>query len=497
METFLIHGEGDWHGQPFRLRPDQKRFIWRWYEHDGSGRWLHRQGLRGRPRGDGKTELLAAIACLEFAGPEQFRRTTPIVHVAAASLRNAGELFSQVQIMLGGQGDTEESSPLRGLFDVMDTRVEYKDGRAGYIERIAAEASTQQGGKTTLFLADEIHEWKGRSARVYSVISSALEKRAGARELVITTAGEAKGHLPVEPGDSLAWKLYAKGLDQRQDPRRYPRFLFDWLEAGEGYDLDDSAARRAAVIEASGDAAELLWEVQDRVDRWDDPEYLHSDWRRYFLNQWPDVADDTWLSDRPTAWADCERPKLGRIPDGGEVMVGVDMALHHDSVGVTLVHPIDDVRRAWATRVFTADRGKIDHAAVLDHIRSLPEKYRPLGVAYDPRFFELPAAMLEEEGWNVIEVPQSPERMGPAAAHVYRQIMAGEIAHDGDPILAAHVNAGVWKEGDRGRVLSKKETTRLGLGHNDALIAGVIATSELDMTTPTEERRVLEGSLMS
>jgi len=489
METFLIHGEGDWHGEPFRLRPDQKLFLYRWYEHVAAG-WVYKQGMRGRPRGDGKTELLAAVACLEFAGPDQFRRTTPIIHVAAAALKQAGELFSQVQIMLGGQGDTEDRSPLRGLFDVMDTRIDYRDGSPGYIERIAAADSTAQGGKTTLFLADEIHEWRGRAAKVYGVVSSALEKRANARELIITTAGEAKGHMPPTAADTIAWKLYAKGLEQRQDPRKHPRFLFDWSEMEPTRKLDDPAERLAAVLEASGDAADLLWPAQDRVDKWDDPEYLHSDWRRYFGNQWPDQPDDFWLSDRPEAWSECESGD-GQIPGGAPVMVGVDMALHHDSVAVTLVHPVDDVRRAWQTKVFAAVKGKIDHLEVVEHIRSLATSFRPLGLAYDPRFFELPAMVLEEEGWNVIEVPQSPERMGPACAHVYRQVMSGDIVHDGDPVLAAHVHAGVWREGERGRTLSKRAAMQKGTGHIDALIAGVIATSELDTADVAPKRSLV------
>lgn len=487
MEKYLIHGEGDWFGEPFRLRPDQKRFLYRWYEYDpATGNWLYRQGLRGRPRGDGKTEFLAAIAVLEFAGPRVFRRSTPIIHIAAASLKNAGELFTQVQIMCGGQDDAfADEAPLCGLFDVFDTKIQYRDGSPGYIERVAAEATTAQGGKTTLFLADEIHEWTGRRERVHSVISTALEKRFGARELNITTAGPGRGHLPVQSTDNLAWKLYAKGLDKQADPTKHPGYLFDWSDAPDTYDLADPDQRRAAILEASGDAADNLWSVDGRVEKWNDPELMHHDWRRYFVNQWVEVSDASWLADRPGVWASLRRPKLGKIPDGAPVMVGVDMALRHDSVGVTLVHPIDDTRRAWSTTVFTADRGKIDHQAVMEHIRSLPGRYTPLGLVYDPRFFELPAMILEDEDWRVIEMPQSPERMAPAAAHVYRQIMAGEIAHDGDPTLAAHVNAGVWREGDRGRILSKKAS--LQLGHVDALIAGVMATWELDQPDIDDE----------
>lgn len=484
IETALIHGEGDLYGQPFRLLDEQRCFLWDWFEYDvRTGEWHYQQALKGDPRGAGKTEFLAAVAVVEYDGPAVFRRITPIIHVAAASLGNAGELFGQIQIMCGGQGDSVREAPLCGRFNVFDTKIEYRDGRPGYIQRIAADAGTNQGGKTTLFLADEIHEWTGRRERVHSVISSALAKRRGAREINITTAGPRKGSIPPAPTDGIAWTLYAKGLEQRENPEAHPRFLFRWAEPSRDRDLSDPEQRRTSVVEASGSAAGRLWRIEDRLAKWDDPEFRHADFERYFLNRWPEVGSGSWLEDLPNAWADLKRPRLGKIPDRAGVFVGVDSSLRHDTTSATVVYPLDDRRRVWSSRVFEAENGRVDQVALRDHLRALADRFVILRLAYDPRFFELPAQLLELEGWPVEEVPQSPERMGRAAEFVFRQIVAEEIIHDGDPVLSAHVNAAVWRESDRGRVLSR---TKSG-GPIDALTAGILATYVADVAPAEDE----------
>ena len=62
IEDNLIFAEGDWFGQPFRLRDDQKVFLWRWYEHcPKCSKWRYRRALRGAAKGDGKTAFIAAI----------------------------------------------------------------------------------------------------------------------------------------------------------------------------------------------------------------------------------------------------------------------------------------------------------------------------------------------------------------------------------------------------------------------------------------------------
>src|SRR5262245_39096263 len=69
IEQFLVHGEGDCLGQPFTLTDDQRRLVYRIYERTREGRRRYRQVLVGRPKGYGKTELGAALAIAELAGP--------------------------------------------------------------------------------------------------------------------------------------------------------------------------------------------------------------------------------------------------------------------------------------------------------------------------------------------------------------------------------------------------------------------------------------------
>ena len=56
----------------------------------------------------------------------------------------------------------------------------------------------------------------------------------------------------------------------------------------------------------------------------------------------------------------------------------------------------------------------VDVTDVMEHIRELGRAYDLKAVSYDPRFFDVPAKMLEDEGHAMVKVPQSPEAMTPA-----------------------------------------------------------------------------------
>src|SRR5690606_35544531 len=98
IERFLVHSQGDYLGQPFRLRPWQKAFIYRAYELLPDGSRRYDRALLGVGKGNGKTELAAALALAELAGPVVFDgwerpgvprrpvpRTAPDIPIAAAS----------------------------------------------------------------------------------------------------------------------------------------------------------------------------------------------------------------------------------------------------------------------------------------------------------------------------------------------------------------------------------------------------------------------------
>lgn len=478
IEDNLIFAEGDWFGKPFRLRTDQKLFLWRWYEYCGNcAKWRYRRALRGAAKGDGKTAFIAAIACVEFGGPPPIAPPSPNVPIMAASFEQANLLFSAAATMLGGRDEAVKEAPLCGFFEVYDTEIRFADGRPGRLYRVAAAAGTNDGTLPTTFIADEVHELGevgSNKARVHLVISNSLAKRATGREINLSTAG-------FDVDNSLLGDMYKHGKRVEYDPSFDPEFLFDWQEAPEGLDYDQPEHREIAVRAASK-AADVLWDVSDRVRRYNAPGVQKHEWIRYYANRWVAIAEDSWLVDHPAAWDNC-RGEWESNPDAPFV-VSVDMALKRDSVAVSRIEDLADGRYAITSRIWRPDVGQpVDHLDVFNYVRSLAHGGEFRGVVYDPRFFELPGRMLEDEGILVIAFDQSPQRMAPACGLAYDLILEGRVVHDGDPDLASHVKSAVKRIQERGFTLSKGKSKR----HIDAAITlcmGLWVLHEVPFGTP-------------
>jgi phage terminase large subunit-like protein len=488
MQSLLICAEGDWFGKPLRLRAGQKRFTYRWYEFcPRCGYWHYDQALRGAATGDGKTTFVAALECLEMFGPPQIAPVSPNIVNAAASFDQADLLFSIAGVMLGGRDQAVREAPLCGYAEVYDTEIRYADGRPGIMKRVAAVAGTNEGGLPSLFVGDELHEWGdigSTKARVHMVIGKSTKKRrmicrlpdgtevqrGPGRNLNISTAGFDVEH-------SLLGAMYLNGRRAERDPSVAPRLLFDWWEARDGLDYSRAEDRRIAVQDAS-DAAGVLWDVEARVREYDKPEVASHEWIRYYANAWVPVSQDSWLKDHPGAWAKCRGTWeiLGHEP----TVLAIDMALKRDSVSVRELAQLDDGRVATVNRTWYPGDGKIDHLEVWDYIKSTATALGPRfrGLVYDPRFFELPARMLEEEGFLVIEFDQSPANMTPACGLAFDLIIRQQIVHSGDPDEARQVNAAVKREQERGFTLSKGRS-RIHIDAAITLCMGVDALARL------------------
>lgn len=478
IEDNLIFAEGDFFGRPFKLRPDQRGFLYEWFEHcPECGQWRYDEALWGAASGDGKTALVAAIICLEFAGPPQIAPTSPNIPISAASFEQADRVFSAVATMLGGQDGQVKEAPLNGFFEVYDTEIKFADGRPGLMYRVAAVAGTNEGGLPSLFVADELHEYGDvgdRKARMHTVISKSTRKRStgrgSGRVLNLSTAGFDVDH-------SLLGAMYKIGHRAQRDRSVAPRFLFRWHEAPAGLNYNDPAQREIAVKAASPGAG-VQFSVADRVADWNKPNMPSHEWRRYYANSWVGVAVESWLQDHPAAWAGCQG-EWDSDPVNPFV-VAVDMALRRDTVAVDRVERLPDGRTAVTARIWDAQdhAGRIPHTDVWRHVHDLAVGEGFRGVVYDPRFFQLAAEQLEDEGVEVVEFDQQPARMVPACGHAFQLIVDGLIVHDGDPELTAHVVAAVKREQERGFTLSKGKSRR----HIDGAVAlcmGVWALEQL------------------
>lgn len=466
IEDNCICGEGDWYGQLITLRPDQRAFVYRWYEFcPGCGQWHYDESVRGAATGDGKTQFVAALVLLDFAGPPQIAPASPNIPIAAASFEQADLLFSAVATMCGGRDQAVKESPLCGFFEVYDTEIKFSDGRPGRIFRVAAVAGTNEGGLPTLFVRDELHEWGDlgdRKTRLATVIGKSTRKRripgrGCGRIISLSTAGFDKDH-------SFLGALYKLGIRVRRNPRLSPRLLFDWREAPDGLDYRKAADRRRAVLAASA-ASGVLWNVEDRVNDWGKPAFPPHEWIRYYANKWVDVAEESWLKDHPSAWTNCQG--TWRPDPANPFVLAVDMALRRDSVAVDRVESLPDGRTAVTARIWEPVDGQIDHLDVFNYIRREARGDGFRAVVYDPRFFELPGKQLEDEGMMTVQFDQTPQRMAPACGLTFDLITHAGIVQDGDPEFGAHVKAAVRREQERGFTLSKGKSRR----HIDAAVA--------------------------
>lgn len=479
IEDNCICGEGDYEGQLIKLRPDQKRFLYRWYEYcPRCEQWHHDEALRGAATGDGKTQFIASIAVLEFAGPPQIAVASPNIPIAAASFEQADLLFTAVATMCGGRDQAYKESPLCGFFEVYDTEVKFSDGRAGRIFRVAAVAGTNEGGLPSLFVCDELHEWgdpESKKARVKTVIGKSTKKRrtkrGSGRVISLSTAG-------FDIDSSLLGEMCKRGEKVLHDPSIDPRFLYDWRQAPEGLDYRKPKDRELAVRAAS-EAADVLWSVADRVNAWGKPEYPPHEWIRYFANRWVDVAEDSWLKDHPAAWADCEG--TWESDDANPWVLSVDMALKHDSVAVNRIEHLPDDRFAVTTRIWRAadHEGRIPHDRVWSYIKGEAKGLGFRGVVYDPRFFEVPARMLEDDNILAVEFDQSPQRMAPACGLSFKLILEKRIVHNGDPDLGAHVKGAVAVPQERGGFTLRKGKSKTHIDATIAMCMGVWVLHEV------------------
>lgn len=465
IERCLVHSEGDYYGKPFHLIDYHRRFIWRAYELNPDGSRKYKRALLGLPKGNGKTELSAAIAVCELGGPVVFdgwqpngkpkgvQRVAPDIPVAASSFEQADELFRSARAMIS-QG------PLARFFESFDTEIQPKHG-SGRMYRVAAIAGPNDGRRPTFLTCDELHEWTGPKERVHLVLSNGRAKRNDSWELNISTAGW--------DTTSLLGKLYSHGRRVEAGEEEDPTFLFEWLEASKDFELSDPQQLREAILSCNPGIGHWL-SIDNILEKHANiPEH---EFRRYFLNQWTS-APERWLPQ--AAWNACSSNR--QITRDIPVVLGFDGSYSGDStaiVGCTLeAKPHLFVINCWEKPEGTAD-WKIDVPDVEQSIRNFCSTHKVKRIGCDPHRWQRSISVLEQEGLPVVTWPShSANFMSPACQEFERAVTSGQLTHDGDDRLERHIGNCVVKIDSRGPriVKDQKDSPR----RIDLAVAAVIA----------------------
>jgi phage terminase large subunit-like protein len=442
IETYCRPPKGKGHGQPLKLAKFQKEFL-----EDALADGVDSAVLQ-TPRGNGKSSGGGALATWAlFDDDETGAPQVPIIAttvgqairscygVAASMIRNEPELLRRSLIFTG----------------IGTSRVDVP-ANEGTMFPISNDPDGLQGLDYSLAIVDEIG---------FQPIESwdSLRLASGKRDR------------------SVAIGLGTPGLDRlnalhhlRQallEGAKPTGFVFKEFSAPEGCELDDRTAWRKA---NPAIAAGFLRETALANDLGITPE---AHFRLFRLGQWVD-GTDAWLGASGKAtWEALTSP--WDLVDGAPTWVGLDAGIKRDSTAVVVVQRREDGRLHAMARIWVpTPETPVDLTEAMQYIRELDDRYQIEAVSYDPRFFDVPAKMLSDEGVKMVEIPQSIERMTPAVGNLYELIQQRGLTHDGTAEFATQVLNAVPRSNDRGFILSKGKSR----GRIDAAVALALAVQQ-------------------
>lgn len=336
---------------------------------------------------------------------------------------------------------------------------------------LAADSDYNEGLNPSFVVIDELHAHKNRG--VYDALTSHLH--TGAREdpfvCTITNAGS-------DP-ESVCFEVYTQAMaviEGRPDARQDLYAFVPELTENELYDK----TKWKKVAPASWTTIAGMEEAQRKF-----PEYV---FQRRYLNYWTE-AQDSWL---PYEYWDDAEDQDRVLPKGAPIVVAADMGMSKDTTALAWAGMDEDgcliVRsHIWGIRqkdravdppcheLLKTDRFPIKTLRYFIADELLPH-YQILEVDYDKWMMEQLAQELSDEGLNMVEFPQTDQRMIPASEDLWNAIVRDDILrHDGDPVLTKHVMAGVVDETGRGWRINKRRTQRAC----DGLVAMLMASHRM------------------
>ena len=476
----LPHTKGEWEGKPFWLLPWQERIvrdIFGVVKPDGMRQF--RTVYVEISKKQGKSELAAAIALyLLYADNEPSAE----VFSAAADRQQGSIVYDVARRMI------EMTPALMRRSKVMTAgkRVVNYDN-AGYYQVVSADVGGKHGFSISGLVFDELHTQPNR--KLWDVLTKGSgDARRQPLHVAITTAGTDR--------NSICYELHTKSVDllkgRRVDPTFYPVVYSlpddaDWTDEANWYLANPSLGytvpierMREAFQQARGNPAE------------------ENVFRTLRLSQWVGST---------VAWIPEHIYEMGNTPidpeslEGRDCYAGLDLSSSGDITALVLMFPPRDetekyvclpffwvpeetvpirVRRAsvpydnWVARgfMYATPGNVIDYAYIQNTIERLSQKYHILEIAFDRWGSNMLVERLTEMGLTVVPFGQGYKDMSPGSREFYEQLMKGNIAHGGNPVLRWMAGNVVVETDPAGNI---KPTKAKSADKIDGVVAAIMA----------------------
>lgn len=468
IERTCTHGPGDVYGKPVRLTGEECEFLEDAYRLDPkTGRrevdiavYVRRKGLR-------KSELGSWLVAFEAAGPARAdwddHGARPIARpVMDPAIYCVATTENQGDLVYGAFRAIVKASPtLEPLFDV-GLEVTYLTSGPGRVELVQARnPAALDGLRPTFEVGDEPHLWlpSKRLDESWATLRRGLRKRHASQPWAFLPS-TAYG-----PGQESVLEVLHTAVGRRDGRNRVGRLLVDWRQASLDWDLTDATQLRMAIEEAGGDST---WSDNEAIAaEFESGTVPEHEFRRYWLNQAVEVDGDSWL---PRGRWEAQRRPGRRVNVEQKFSAALDVAIRNDTAALRWGQFQPDGNVMTEAAVFHAQGDVIDQWQIVETILALHRSGNLDEVAYDPAYFPMGAAVLLDNGVNMVEFPQSHARMVPACALAYEMICTGSVVHDDDPIAAAQIVAATPYATGEGWRLSKGRDKRRHIDSSIALV---------------------------
>lgn len=483
IEKYCLVPEGKLVGQPIRLDPFQKDFIWAVYDNPAGTT----EGILSMARKNGKTALIACLLLVHLVGPEA-RLNSQIVS-GARSRKQAALVFNLAWKMV------KLNPKLKALVRVIPS-AKTLIGLALNVtyEALSAEAGTAHGLSPVLAILDELGQVRGPLDDFVEAIETASGAYDDALRLVISTQAPTDADmLSIKIDDALR--------------SRDPKILVRLYAAEPKADVLDPEAHKAAnpALGTFRSKVELL-AAAEKAARMPSAE---NGFRNLYLNQRVNRFSP-FIS--PSVWGACNDNTDDEAFQKGEVFGGLDLAETTDLcafVLAALYHGVwhlrawfwkpeatlkDHTKRdrvpyeTWADQGFinTTPGVAVDYEYVAHDLARICDGIPVIKIGYDRHRFKTLETQMQKVG---VDLPFEPfgqgfVSMAPAMDLIEIDFLNGKVRHGANPVLTmCAANAVVNKDPAGNRKLDKAKST----GRIDGMVAAVMARGVAALTGDNDD----------
>lgn len=370
------------------------------------------------PEGTGKSTSIAQLALYGADYSE-----SPWIPVGASSAKQARIVYDQAAGFIERTPGMKDRFRCFGGYKLIRS---LRNGGIG-IEVFSHDPNTGDGVIPYPYaIIDELH--RHDDLRLYSLWKGKLRKR-GAQILTISTAGE-----PETPFENTRDAIRRQATTRHRDGAHLRAegpglVLHEWMVQRDE-DCSDMAKVKAANPLSTITEATLAEEFAS-------PTMDLGDWKRLKCNR-PTRSHQAAISDKE--WDDAE--VSDEIPDGAEVMLGVDVGWKWDTTALAPLWVNDGIRILGPATILVPPRdgSSLHPDEIKQAMMDLNTLYRVGDVVMDIHRAEDIAAWIEDElGLTVIDRAQS-NALAVADFEAFMDgLRNGTLKHTGDPGLRTHV----------------------------------------------------------